>query len=314
MLVPAAARRQAGVLDRRQVLAAGVSPKALRWRLEHGLWQTVHRGIYLTHSGDLTWRARAWAALLWCGDGSALGLDAAAYVWRLRPGEPRVIAVAVPHGRSVRAVDGVRVVQRRRMLTRRVDGLLVTCAAPTVIDLADQASTSLDDAIALAARACQIGPVSASDLVEELSGRSRHRHRSGLLLALGEIGAGAESLPEVWFTTRVVHRHGLPAFARQVIEDGGTRTDLKNLAYGINVEVDGQAWHAGERFHTDRGRDRAAAARGEVTVRLTYSDLDQSPCAIARDLADTLRRRGWSGTMRTCRSCAASAVGGATEA
>lgn len=123
------------------------------------------------------------------------------------------------------------------------------------------------------------------------------------MLGLGEIDAGAESLPEVWFATRVQHPHGLPEFTRQVVRETGTRNDLACLPYGVNVEVDGRVWHAGERFHTDRRRDRAAAARGEVTVRVTLLDLERDACAVAADLAATLHGRGWPGTATACRSC-----------
>lgn len=304
--VPSPARRQSGVLTRGQALAAGLTAHQVRWRIEQGSWRTLHRGVYLTNAGVVTWSARAWAALLWAGPGGVLALEAAARVWRLQPDEPRIITVGVPAGHGTRTADGVRTVQRGRLASQRVDGLPVTRAAQTVLDLADRPGCSLDDAVALAARACHLGRATAQTLLADLRARGRHRHRAGLELALGEIGVGAESLPEVWFVTRVQRPHGLPEFERQTIETTGTRTDLKNATFGLNIEIDGRAWHAGERFHTDRHRDLLAVGRGEVTVRVTFQDLDTGPCRLAADLARALRARGWQGTARRCRSCRSS--------
>lgn len=241
----ATARRQHGVVTRAQALAAGMTSKQVRWRLQRGDWRRLHRGVYLTNTGRVTWPVRAWAALLWSGEGSLLVEEAAAYVWRLQRAEPAVITVGVPHGRYPPRVVGVRTLQRRRRRRRTVDGFPVSHLAQTVVDLADRPGVSLDDVVSLAARACQQRLVDADSLLTELDARGRHRHRRGLRLALGEIADGAESLPEVWFARRVLRRHGLPAFERQVVQRDGTRADLRSREYGVNVEVDGQVWHAG---------------------------------------------------------------------
>lgn len=177
--VPSPARRQSGVLTRGQALAAGLTAHQVRWRIEQGSWRTLHRGVYLTNAGVVTWSARAWAALLWAGPGGVLALEAAARVGRLQPDEPRIITVGVPAGHGTRTADGVRTVQRGRLASQRVDGLPVTRAAQTVLDLADRPGCSLDDAVALAARACHLGRATAQTLLADLGARGRHRHRAG---------------------------------------------------------------------------------------------------------------------------------------
>ena len=101
---------------------------------------------------------------------------------------------------------------------------------------------------------------------------------------------GAESLPETWFESRVRAPHGIPLLERQAQQPDRTRTDLKNAEFRINVEIDGRLWHAGHRFHLDRRRDRRAAGRGELTLRTTPLELDQTPCEVAGDLAHALRQ------------------------
>ena len=295
------ARRQQGVVSRAQALDAGLTPGQVRWRLRRGRWQSIHPGVYLTSNGTVDWPARARAALLRCGAGSVLVLSAACHLWRLDSTPPAVITVGVPADRHPEPADDILVVRRRRLEPVTVDGLPVTRLAATVLDVADRPGCSVDDAVALAARACQKRAVDGAALLRELDARPRHQHRRALRLAFGEVGAGAESLPEATFETAVRRPHDLPLFERQVVEDDGSRTDLKNRELGTNVEIDGRLWHAGERFHLDRRRDRRAAARGEVTLRITPLELDRSPCEVARDLGLALRTRGWRGTPRACR-------------
>ena len=294
------ARRQQGVVSRAQALEAGLSPGQVRWRLQRGRWRAIHPGVYLTNNGTVDWPSRARAALLRCGRGSVLILSAACYLWRLERTPPAVVTVGVPTDRHPEPADGLVVVRRRRLEPVTVDGLPVTRLPVTVLDMADRPGCSVDDAVALAARACQERAVDAAALRRELDGRRRHQHRRELRLAFAEVGNGAESLPETTFETTVRRPHGLPAFERQVVEDDGSRTDLKNREFGTNVEIDGRLWHAGERFHLDRRRDRRAVGRGEVTLRVAPVEMVTSPCEVARDLALALRHRGWVGPPRPC--------------
>jgi very-short-patch-repair endonuclease len=299
MRIEVVARRQEGVVTRAQALDAGMTPGGIRWRLRRRTWRAVHPGVYLTNTGKVTWRVRAWAGLLRCGAGSVLVRDAAAHVWRLGP-EPRIITVGVPAGRHPTPAPGLRPVQCRRLTRADVDGFPVTRAAQTVIDIANLPGTSVDDAVALAAKACQQGKVTEEALVAELRGRRRHRLRRELLLACGEIGAGAESLPEVWFVIRVQRRHGLPEFERQYRSADGRRMDLRNRSFRVIVEVDGRLWHGGQRFHSDRRRDRRAAARGDVPLRVSFLELELIPCEVALEIAAVLRRQGWPGQVTPC--------------
>lgn len=55
---------QHALLTRRQCLTAGMSDKAIRWRLDRGWWVAVHHGVYLTQPGRDDWHTRAVAAQL----------------------------------------------------------------------------------------------------------------------------------------------------------------------------------------------------------------------------------------------------------
>jgi hypothetical protein len=292
------ARRQDDVITRSQALAAGLSARQVEWRLASGRWQRLHDGIYYVHSGAVPWRSRARAALLRTGHGAALSLETALYVWRLSRRPPDQIHVAVPADRHVARVPGIEVQRRRRLVVRDVDGFPVTSAAQTVIDVADRPDSRKDEVVALVARACQLHRVTEAQLVAELAARRTHRFRRLLGLLLID-AAGVESVPEFLFVTKVERPHGLPTFERQVVGHG-VRRDFRNRRYGLTVEIDGAVWHAGDRFHTDRQRDRKTARRGDVTLRGTWWDVDDNPCEFAVDVGMTLMQRGWPGPPRGC--------------
>jgi len=56
--------RQDGVIARRQALAVGCSPEFIRCRLRRREWARPVPGVYVTHTGPLSWRQRAWVAIL----------------------------------------------------------------------------------------------------------------------------------------------------------------------------------------------------------------------------------------------------------
>lgn len=292
---------QQGVITRQQALDGGLTPAALRWRLASGAWQQLHRGVYLTHNGPTDWSTRARAALLQAGEGSALVNSSAAYIWRLTTTEPARLEVGVPLHRHPVTGPGITAVRRRRLTAVMVGPLRATNVAQTIVDLADDPAMRWSDVVSMAARAAQRSLVTEERILAELAQRRRHHRRQPLALACGELGSGSESVAEMLYLAKVQRPHGLPTFTQQVKDSGsGARADFRQEQLGIIVEVDGRLWHAGDRFHSDRRRDRRAAANGVVTVRATWLDIDQEPCALARDLWAICRRRGWTEPIRPC--------------
>lgn len=59
-------RDQGGVVARRQLLDLdGVDRVEVTRMLRRRDLTEVHRGVYVEHTGPLTWSQRAWAAVLW---------------------------------------------------------------------------------------------------------------------------------------------------------------------------------------------------------------------------------------------------------
>src|SRR4249919_1902224 len=81
----ALARRQHGVVTRRDLLDLGFSGKAIRHRLATGRLRPVARGVY-TVGWPLTDRKQGWmAAVLICGEGALLSHGSAAALWGIGP-------------------------------------------------------------------------------------------------------------------------------------------------------------------------------------------------------------------------------------
>src|SRR3954465_8421640 len=137
-LLAGLARRQHGVVARRQLLALGMSSSAIGRRVDVGRLYVVHAGGYAGGHRLLSQGGRGGPAVLACGPGAALGYGTAAYEWSLRRGEPALIDVVVAHGRS-RSHAGVRVhrhpgLTRAEVITR--GGIPVTRPARTILDYA----------------------------------------------------------------------------------------------------------------------------------------------------------------------------------
>lgn len=133
------------------------------------------------------------AAVLAVGEDAALSHASAAYSYGLRKSPAERVEILVPHARRVRPPNGIRV-QRCRGLAERIDEQAMparTTVEHTVLDLA--AEGTADEAVALAALACQRGLTWDERLLEVLEARRRHRWTPLLREALRDIGDGAQS-------------------------------------------------------------------------------------------------------------------------
>lgn len=133
------ASRQVGVLARRQALQAGMTERQIRERCRSGRWRRLEPGVYLVAGAPDGWRVRATVACLACGPGAVMSRRAAAFLWGLIERPPRVLEIAVPHGRRVEARRG-RKVHRATALGKgdigEVERLSVTSPCRTLVDLA----------------------------------------------------------------------------------------------------------------------------------------------------------------------------------
>lgn len=308
--------RQDGVIARRQALAAGLTPTAVKRRLRRREWVQLHPGVYVDHTGQPTWRQRAWAAVLACWPAALDGesaLRAHEGAGRRQGRDDGPIHVLVSHRRTVAAPQGVLV---RR--SRRYDEAVQAHLSPprlryddTIIDLADRA-TDVVAMVAVLADACGERRTTASRLRRRLAEMTRVRHRRQLEQLLDDIAEGTCSVLEHGYLTLVERPHGLPPGLRQVAAaDGSGRRMFRDVLHGggrprwrLIVELDGRLFHSSPRQRDrDLDRDLDAAVDREETVRLGYGQVFVRGCLTAARIARLMQRLGWRGEFRPCPNC-----------
>ena len=279
-------------------------------RVESRRWEPVHRGVYQTRPGRQDWWTRATAAFLARGPQSAWSHGTAAFAWGIGP-QPRYVDLVVPRNASVRSVDSAEVrLHRSAFVTERVHDHMWpwrTTAEDTILDVGGRGT--LDDQLAVLARAFQKGVVTDWTVAACLDRRGTHRWRTVLVDLLGEVATGSESPLEVRFVRDVLRPHGLPVGTRQMVRfdrTDPTRPHLHDLGYPdqrVLVELDGRLGHEGYLGRLKDGvRDRRGLAAGWVTLRAFWLDVAGRPCGLAAEVGDVLRSRGWTGDIRACRS------------
>lgn len=306
-------RRQAGVLSRRQVLAAGGTPGLIERRLRRREWVRLHAGVYLDHTGPPSRAQREWAALL-RHPGSVLAGRSSLRADGIgtEPSRREPVELAVPHGRHLVSEPGLKVVQLRELDSMaRVDATPPRLRVDVALLMVASAAASEDAAVAVLADAVREGATTTTRLTAVLGSLRRLRRRSLLLEVLADVGAGAESPLERRYLRDVERAHGLPRGERQVrevlrvVEGEPLRRvvrDVRYVPFATLVELDGQLGHAGamDRW-ADLTRDLAAAVEGDASLRMGCQQV-LSPCRLAILVGGVLQTRGWTGAPHPCGS------------
>lgn len=298
-------RKQAGVVSRAQVLEHGGTDNDIERLVRRRVWATVHRGVYVDHTGPLAWDQRAWAAVLHYAPAVLDGRSAMrAHRMRVLPAiapDSEPIEVAIEHGRRVGRIPGVRVRRAKDFSaagqpTSRPPRLRLEHA----VLVAASGARSDDAAVAVLADACQEGRTTARRLASVLAELPRLRNRRLLADVLDDVGSGARSPLERRYLVHVERAHGLPRGMRQVRGDGPVYRDVRYEAAKVIVELDGRLVHdRTEQRTADLDRDLTAAGTGDVTVRVVWGQVLE-PCRLASGVGRLLVSRGWSGRPVAC--------------
>jgi very-short-patch-repair endonuclease len=131
-------RKQHGVVARKQLLALGFTPHAIKHRASKGRLHVIRRGVYAVGRPDLDDKGRWMAAVLACGDGAVLSHSSAAALWRIGVERDAEIHLSLP-SESHREVPELRIHRRPslnpdRDLTREY-GIPCTTPVQTLIDM-----------------------------------------------------------------------------------------------------------------------------------------------------------------------------------
>ncbi|MGI8899352.1 MAG: type IV toxin-antitoxin system AbiEi family antitoxin domain-containing protein [Nocardioides sp.] len=297
---------QCGVVSRRQVLSRGLDDAFLARAVRRRALRRVHPGVYVSHTGPLTWWQRAWAAVLFYEPAALTHESVLVAEGFDRPPDAAEgpVHIVIDHARRVASRPGV-VLHRRRGL---VTALHPSRTPPrmrleeAVLDVASMARSDAD-AVAMLADACASRRTTAARLARVLVQRVRLPRRCFLAELLLDVAQGTYSVLEHRYLSRVERPHGLPTATRQRrVHVGRSRAyrDVEYLPFDTVVELDGRLGHDGAQDRwDDLDRDLAGIVGGTVTVRLGWRQV-LSPCRVATAVAAVLTARGWTGELRPC--------------
>jgi very-short-patch-repair endonuclease len=288
------ARRQNGVVSRRQLLAAGISVPQIRAWLRRGQLHPVHQGVYSIAPLSLLPFGRAAAGLLALGPDAVLGHRSAAAVWRLAPPDAGDVDVIVI-GRWPKAREGVRLHRTKRLdradiTTRR--NLRITTPARTVIDLATDATLPEVEHGLSEGRA--LGLISDARLNAALDRAPANHPGAAAIRSLlkSQVGRALTRSERERKLLKLLDAAGLPKpLVNRPLH--GFKPDFYWPEQRLILEFDGYRTHGGRRkFESDRKRDQLFATKGIQTVRSTWLQLELEAVALVVRIALALAARG----------------------
>lgn len=276
-----------GVVDRVQLLGAGISADEIKHRVRIGALIPEFRGVYRVGHRAPSVEARYVGASRACGPGAVVCALAAAWLFGLVRGVAPPPAVMAP---TERRVDGVRTTRCRSIDPRDVTvfkAVPITTVPRTLVDLA--ALLSLDEL----ARACHEAGIrygTAPAQVDAVLARRPNSRGAGNLRTVlhGDFHVTLSQLEREFLKLLRAQRFPLPVTNRVT---GGRRVDCRWPEYRLTVELDGYRFHRSRHaWEQDRRREREARARRDEFRRYTYADVLEDPTYLLRELAELLPR------------------------
>ena len=277
------AGQQHGVVSRRQLLAAGVSGRAVERRIEGGRLHPLRAGVYAVGHRVVSREGRWMAAVLAAGGDAVLSHRSAAALWGIRPTASARVEITAP-----------------RTLRPRKD-LLPHCAVLPADEMTTYQRHPGDDRAQDPPRPRRRPETERARPGAERSGDPQAPGPTGAMLDAIRGGRGTATLRTLLFNARrslrspteaeflaFIRAHGLPEPETNVIiEDYECDAVWRDAR--LIVELDGFATHGTRRaFEQDRARDRKLAARGWRTLRVTKRQLDD-PGELRAELLSSLR-------------------------
>lgn len=283
------AGRQHRCLHRRQLLAAGVSPKGIATWLRHRRIRQLLSDVYLHGIAAPANLTLAMAAVLHLrGDGLLSGAYAA-WLWGIADERPDLIETIVV-GRSVRAPAGIKVrkvtaLEKRDI--RRRQGLPVVAPARALIEFAASA-TRLEAESGLAMlRRKELA--TEKQLCEALDRVPTNHSGAAVVRRLLKLPPGSLAVTKSKYERdlrRLCRDAELPQPTSNMMVEG-KEVDLCWPAAKLIVEFDGWEWHK-HKFVSDRRRDAYLQARGWTVMRFTADDVDKRPFVVIAQIAAAL--------------------------
>jgi very-short-patch-repair endonuclease len=293
------ARRQHGVVSRRQLLELGHARATISVWEKDGKIHRIHRGVYAVGHEGLSWQGRLQAAVL-ANEPAVASHITAAWIWGLLRTRPGTFHLTAPTRRHRKEKVVVHFARLETDDVTTVDGIPVTSPGRTVLDLAPNKSwrdlgrflRCLDDDELLDRRRVEA-------LLSRTAGHPGNAKLTAALRAYKPETATLRSDLEKRFRD-LVFVAGLPRPQMNALVEG-YELDAYWEAEGFAVELDVYATHGSPRsFEADRERADDLLLAGIELIRITDVRLDREPReTVARVAAHLARRRAAIGPRRS---------------
>lgn len=285
------ASRQHGVAALAQLRVLGLSPSAMRKRVEAGRFHRIHAGVFAVGHTALRVEGRWMAAILASGPGAVLSHRPAAALLDLRPHDGLRVDVIAPNRRG-RGQEGITPHHQPLSETEitEVSGIPCTTMTRTLIDIAPLVS------LGALRRACNQAElrngVDFSALRAAAAGS--RRGAKALRTVLADLAPEPEltrsELEERFLD--LCRRVGIPrpsVNAVVPVDGGALEVDFCWRSQRLIVEADGRRFHGTESaFERDRRRDQQLAVAGWRVIRCTWLQVTREPGDLAGTIEDLL--------------------------
>lgn len=292
----ALAKRQGGVISRRQLLELGVPRWRTRAHVRARRWRRVYRQTIGIHTGPLPPLARRWTAVFEAGSRGALDGASSLVAAGLTGFIVERERVSVPRGARVFRSAAVNVRQTRRWRREDIESAGVPRMRSDVAAVHAALWASSDRQAALiVTMAVQQRIVSAADVAAALLRVRRAPRRRFIEHVVLDLMDGSESLGELDLV-RGCRRRRIPVPDRQVVRPGphGKHIlDARWEAYRVVVEVDGIHHLHATQVVEDALRQNDVTLTGDLVLRLPLLGLRVAPDEFFAQIAEALRSRGW---------------------
>jgi very-short-patch-repair endonuclease len=297
----AIARRQHGLITRRQARDAGISADAIQTRLRSMRWVSVEPGVYIINGAPLTPKARLLAACI-AFDGFASHRSDAALLdldgYRLD-----IIELSIPRGRHVKRDDIVfhESTDLDRFEPIWLDGIPATPPERLAVDLGAvvpfaRFDRTVDEMIR---RRLFSWPEAYAQLVRH---SRRGRNGVGALRALldlrYEVDPGDSHLEDAFLRELRRRRFPEPVLQLSIFDANGifiARVDCAYPYHRIAIEIDSRKHHGAPQFEADRLKRDRLTAEGWAVQEITRDMLFRDAAGVFRRLERLLERTVWDG-------------------
>lgn len=279
------ARRQQGIVARRQLLALGFSKSAIEHRVGRGRLHVVAHGVYAVGWPQLTPERRWMAAVLACGERAMLSHRSAAALWGIGTEKPGVIDVSVRRRCELRR-PGLRVRGRPALSAEDIvirNGIPVTALVRTLIDIATELRPmGIERSVNEADKGDLIDPEGLRIALDDYTGEPGVKILRKVLDK--RTFRLSDSDLEIFFRP-IAAAAGLPLpLTKQVVN--GFEVDFFFPDLGLVIETDGLRYHRTPSAQArDARRDRTHTLAKMTPLRFTHYEIKYEPSQVQMELS-----------------------------